>query len=280
MWFYGLTYKMIRLTLLTVALASCKLISETKQLPVERRETLFDILISRAPDKKVPYPFSKLVTYLSQYGQIVAVLIPLGRSSQRHDGHPEPFKDTRRLVGLGKFNPAVLMSENIQKVFQSVFQKLNLPLPGMAEFDIEGRLFLGYVEQANRIEVMSLLPRRGEFDFQVVENYTSEKKGTIESPNRALCLSCHQQGGPIFTPDPWDETNANPVVATLIKRHYPDGMLDGITIEHNMLSKDLSNPSRLFDSLVRKAGRILQTTKIWNTTCLGVRDKQRAEHSF
>ncbi len=271
---------MIRLALLTVVLASCKLLSETKQLPVEQRETLFDMLISKTPDKKVPYPFSKLVTYLSQYGQIVAVLIPLGRSSQRHDGHPELFRDPRRLVGLGKFNPAIIMSENVQKAFQSVFQKLKLPSPGMAEFDIGGRLFLGYVEQANRIEVMSLLPIRGEFDFQVVENYTSEKRAPVELPNRELCLSCHQQGAPIFTPNPWAETNANPIVATLIKRHYPEGMLDGIPIEHNKPPKDLANPSQLFDSLVRQAGRILQTTKIWNTTCLGVRDKATCRALF
>ena len=61
--------------------------------------TLFDKLIAQN-DGKIPYPFEKLVEHLSQRGDPVQVLVPLGRSLQRHEHGDKPFSDPRRLGGI------------------------------------------------------------------------------------------------------------------------------------------------------------------------------------
>ena len=68
--------------------------------------TLFDQLIADDANKdngyKVPYPFEELVKYLSKWGDPVQVLVPLGRSLQRHKHGGEPFADPRRLVAFAR----------------------------------------------------------------------------------------------------------------------------------------------------------------------------------
>ena len=192
-------------------LSSCKPFATVKN--IDKHETLFDKLMARAPHQKVPYPFTELLSYLGQYGKPVGVLVPLGRSLQRHAAS---FADPRRIVGFAALeplenSPAAMSEESI------------------AEFDLSGRLFLGYVENTKQIEVMSLLPGQEVFDFQTVENYGMPEM-QVQSHSLAMCRSCHQHGGPIFTPFSWEETNFAHTIALLIKRHHPLGHVDTIPI--------------------------------------------------
>ncbi len=84
--------KAILVLVLLVLLPSCRFLqlnfAELKS--AEEKKTLFDQLIALAPDKKVPYPFAELLAYLGQYGEPVAVLMPLGLSQLRQAGYPRP----------------------------------------------------------------------------------------------------------------------------------------------------------------------------------------------
>ena len=236
------------LLLLLICLSCKKLFLHTKQVPVEQTHTLFDRLIANAPDQQVPYPFSALLNYLQQYAEPVGVLLPLGRSLQRKAGYPDPFKDPRRLVAL--------------KGLVGV-QASDAP-PVVVEVDIARRLFLGYVEGANQIEVMSLLPGQSEFDFQLVEDYRAGAKPIVKTADRTFCRGCHQHGGPIFSPVPWDETNANRGIAALLKRYHPDGHVDGIPVEHEEDAFSGNNPAYIFDALVRDASEDMQANRLWH----------------
>lgn len=242
---YAAVPKFVLLCMIII-LTGCKKLSSTTDVKSEHyRATLFDHLIAQAPGGKVPYPFSKLVSFLSQYGEPVGILIPLGRSLQRKAGYPEPFKDPRRLVAFDA-------------------------LPNMhgdfVEFDLHGRLFLGYVKKANAIEVISLLPDKNEFDFQIVSNYDKGKSARIENPEaEKQCKSCHQHGGPIFTPDPWDETNLDADIHQLLTHFQPKEHIDGIPVRQDF---DNEITSGRFDDLVRRGSFFALEQQRWQSGCV------------
>ena len=238
-------------------LLSCKPFSVVKNAGGD--ETLFDKLIARTPQQKVPYPFTELLSYLSQYGKPVGVLIPLGRSLQRHAA---AFADPRRAVGFGELEPVAASNKNVTATLSAA---------SMAEFELNGRLFLGYVENTKQIEVMSLLPGQGAFDFQTVENY-GRPTMRVQTHSLDACRSCHQHGGPIFTPFSWEETNASQHVAFLLKRHHPQGEVDTIPIDiqpeqredtGDASSTAVLDPAQAFEDTVTQATNILNDHKLW-----------------
>lgn len=224
--------------------SGCKKLSIKSKVAEEKhRATLFDQLIAKSPDGNVPYPFSKLLSYLSQYAVPVPILIPISRSQQRHDSS---FKDPRRVVGFRAFRISTEQAD---------------------ELNIHARLFLGYVKKSQQIEVMSLATGRNNFDFQVIDNYNSDGKPVVKPANKNNCLSCHQQGGPIFTPNPWAETNFNNnFIVTLLKHSHP-----GRTIDDIPLDQPFGRTARDFEALVRNATDLLLDHKIWSTQCEGSR---------
>ncbi|MGI9301680.1 MAG: hypothetical protein ACR2RB_03090, partial [Gammaproteobacteria bacterium] len=74
---------------------------------------------------------------------------------------------------------------------------------------LKGRLFLGYQEKSSVLEVISYNPEAGRFEFQEVQNYAPGLEPRVTYARRTLCLSCHQNAGPIFPMEPWRETDAN-----------------------------------------------------------------------
>ena len=214
----------------------------------------------------MPSPFSALLSYLSQYGTPVGLLIPLGRSLQRHT---TSFTNPRQLVAFSAFDPLALMPAQVERVFVSIIKKMRLPDTGVAEFDLRGRLFLAYAPSTNQLEIMSLLPGRDSFDFQIIEHYGTEK-ATIKSPSVSSCNGCHQHGGPIFSPDPWDETNASPAIALLLKRHHPSGHINLIPIDgerskirnRNDAGNEISF-AQAFENLTNYAADMLSDQKLW-----------------
>ena len=166
--------------------------------PVGR--SLFDVLFVRS-DKgsgsyRIPFPFTELVKTLRDgengvgRSGIKQVLIPLGRSLQRHAAAPDYFEYPRIVLAVdGESNE-----------------------PGA--LPLKDRFFLGYQEKANIIEAISYNEAAGRFEFQVVRNYGPDLQSQVFYARRVICLSCHQNGGPIFSRAAWSETPANPKVAS------------------------------------------------------------------
>ena len=157
----------------------------------------FDELVGNAP---VPFPFARLRKTIEAQMRpdpgglptLKTTLIPLGRSLQRHAGAPNFFR----------FPRVVAAADGINK-------------PGYAP--LQDRLFLGFHEKGEVIEVISYNDAAGRFEFQVVRDYAPGKTPKLFYVRRSLCLSCHQNGGPIFARPLWDETPANPEIARRLR---------------------------------------------------------------
>ena len=168
--------------------------------------SLFDYLFTESSDGhskyNIPFPFESLTDALEVYLQATTtrplqkVLIPLGRSLQRNAASPDFFKFPRAVV-VAEANP--------------------VSIPGKPLIVLKDRLFLGYQPQAEAIEVISYNEMAGRFEFQVVENYSESGVPKVYYANRPTCLGCHQNHAPIFAVQPWDESNSNPSVSTLLR---------------------------------------------------------------
>lgn len=157
----------------------------------------FDQLIGSAP---VPYPFPRLVKKINAQMQpdrsgippLKVTLIPLGRSLQRAAGAPDFFRFPRVVAAADGPN-----------------------LPGAEP--LKDRLFLGFHEKGQVLEVISYNDAAGRFEFQVVRDYRAGRTPQVIYARRGLCLACHQNAAPIFSRPLWDETPANPAIATRLR---------------------------------------------------------------
>jgi hypothetical protein len=173
--------------------------------------SLFDFVATVERDGKrvydLPFPFAVLVRRLEARAGCSpresctrGVLIPLGRSLQRTAADPDFFGAPRVVVAFDG-EPA---------------RGANPPL--------KDRLYLGYQERANLIEVISWNEAAGRFEFQVVRDYHAGGTPTVEYARRTLCAACHQNLAPIFSRQVWEETNANPRIAALLGRDSHHGV--------------------------------------------------------
>ena len=158
----------------------------------------FDELVG---DRPVPYPLPRLLNAISRQMQaepgglpaLKVTLIPLGRSLQRNAGAPDFFRLPRVVAAADGSNR-----------------------PGFAP--IRDRLFLGFHEKGEVVEVISYNDAAGRFEFQVVRDYAAGKTPRVFYAPRSLCLACHQNAAPIFARPLWDETPANPAIAARLKK--------------------------------------------------------------
>ncbi len=123
------------------------------------------------------------------------VLVPLGRSLQRMAAAPD-FFDSPRIVLAVDEGPAAV--------------------PGKTVMLLKDRLYLGYQSRSNVLEVISYNEAAGRFEFQLLKDFRPGGTPKLVYASRQLCMSCHQNGGPLFSRPTWDETNANPKVAALL----------------------------------------------------------------
>ncbi len=168
--------------------------------------SLFDFVIagsgSGGMKYDVPFPFEALVARIEERAGCAPphapctrqVLIPLGRSLQRTAASPDFFRYPRVVVGVDR--------EGGSK--------------GRAGMLLKDRLYLGYQEKSNLIEVISYNETAARFEFQLVRDYRPGGAPRIVYANRAVCVACHQNHAPLFSRQQWDETNANPRVAALL----------------------------------------------------------------
>jgi len=211
-----------------------------EDLPPEGTRSLFDHLI--AQNDGLPYPFEKLVELITAQSPDsqppVTVFIPFGRSL---------LKAQADLA-----HPRVLVAGDVQAPNTDA----NLgPI-------LRGQLFLGFVENANEIEVISYNEAAGRFEFQLVQDYSETGARRIVYARRAVCLTCHQSHAPIFPQRPWNETNGQPQQAeAIVAARGSDAPYLGAPIR-----QPLAAPER-FDELTEVASYIALTQQLWIDGC-------------
>ncbi len=218
---------------------STKAIPQT-DLPPEGTRSLFDHLI--AQNDGLPYPYDKLVKLIqdqSPSGEMpINILIPDGRSL---------------LKGLADYkHPRSLIAADFEHKNKA----------GGLGLRPRGQLFMGFVENAREIEVLSYNEAAGRFEFQLVQNYCAGCVPRIVYAQRAICMTCHQGGGPIFPQRPWNETNAQPDTAEAI-RAARGGADKYLSLP---ISNVLASPDR-FDQLTDEGNFINVTQRIWLDGC-------------
>jgi hypothetical protein len=215
-----------------------------------RGRSLFDRLFTRERNGKVeydvPFPFEKLLDRLD--AQLVRdksasqpaskrVLIPLGRSLQRTAAAPGYFNFPRVVVAVDS-HPA-----------------------SSSALLLKDRIYLGYQEKSDLLEVISYNETAGRFEFQLVKNYRAGAAPQVVYANRNLCFSCHQNGAPIFSRALWEETNANPEIAALLvasgKRFYGVAPERGVDIPYAI------------DIAIKRANGFALTQRLWQEGCGG-----------
>jgi len=208
-------------------------------LPPEGTRSLFDHLV--AQNEVLPFPFEKLVALIraqdAENRAPVALLIPRGRSLLKASA------DFAR--------PRVLVAAD--------FQAPNTDAAlGLAA---RGRLFLGFVEDAAEIEVISYNEAAGRYEFQLVQDYREGGVPRIVYARRAICTTCHQGAAPIFPQRPWSETNAQPAIAQRIAAASRADSYRGVPA-----ALTLAVPER-FDELTDIANFVPVTQRIWLDGC-------------
>jgi hypothetical protein len=213
-----------------------------------RGRSLFDFLTTEERGDRnlqsVPFPFASLLRRVeakmrpqSSANTSATVLIPLGRSLQRMAAAPE-FMTFPRVV-------TAAIGETADN---------GAPL-------LKDRLYLGYQQKANVLEVISYNEDAGRFEFQIVSDYRTGGTPRVAYANRVLCTACHQNAAPIFSRQVWDETNANPTVAVWLAAQRKD--FEGIAID-----RGVDVPNAIDDAKLR-ANRFAVDQLLWRDGCGG-----------
>lgn len=187
----------------------------------------------------VPFPLEALVRKIEARagclpGQCVKpVLIPLGRSLQRTAAAPDFFAFPRAVIAFTGEGTGPMLARD--------------------------RIYIGYQEKANLVEVISYNETAGRFEFQLVRDYRDGGNPRVLYANRSVCTACHQNHAPIFSRQVWDETNANPQIAARLaatgKRFYGIPVRSGVDIPNAI------------DDAIHRANRIAVTQRIWREAC-------------
>jgi len=219
----------------------------------------FDLVFSRAGADgvayDVPFPFPRLLEVLEraaggesmQRSPLDATLIPLGRSLQREAAAPEYFQSPRIVVAVtGEPDTGT----------------------GPLGVRLENRLFLGYQPRAKVIEVISYNEAANRFEFQVVRDYGAGLEPRVRYARRALCMSCHQNAGPIFADAGWDETTANAEVARRLQRLA--GEFHGVPVS------TLDRTVAAIDTATDEANLLPVYRRLWSEGCASRRPAEAA----
>jgi hypothetical protein len=133
-------------------------------------------------------------------------------------------------------------------------------------FAPRGQLFLGFVENAHEIEVLSYNEVAGRFEFQLVQDYCEGCVPKLVYAKRAICTTCHQGAVPIFPQRPWNETNGQPETAAKIVAARQAAGFNHESYLTAPIANPLSAPER-FDELTDVAEFIPTMQRIWIDGC-------------
>ena len=211
--------------------------------------SLFDFLVTNEQGGKkvyeVPFPFPALLDHIDRQlgvkvppSPLKRLLIPVNRSLQRRASDGEFFAYPRAVVAVD--------TEADSSVGSS----------GML---LKDRLFIGYHEKANVLEVISYNEVAGRFEFQVVKDYRAGGTPSVRYANRTLCTACHQNQSPIFSRPLWEETNANPKVAALLAAQHRE--FHGFPVHQGV------GVPQAFDEATDRANEFALTQLLWRDGC-------------
>ena len=217
--------------------------------PVGR--SLFDFVVAReadgTPAYDVPFPFERLVKHIEARAGCKPpcakqVLIPLGRSLQRTAAAPAFFEFPRVVVAIDA-EPAqagALLARD--------------------------RIYLGYQEKNDLVEVISYNEAAGRFEFQVVRDYRESGAREVVYARRAMCAACHQNLAPIFSRQVWEETNSNPRIAALLGR--PPGKAGGDRADYQgvPIHRGIDVPNAI-DAATDRANLLGVWQLLWRAGC-------------
>ena len=217
--------------------------------PVGR--SLFDFAVTREVEGRavydVPFPFERLVKHLEaragcKHPCAKQVLIPLGRSLQRTAAAPA-FFEFPRIVAAIDVEPA----------------SPGAPL-------LKDRIYVGYQEKSNLVEVISYNEAAGRFEFQVVRDYREGGAREVVYARRAMCAACHQNLAPLFSRQVWEETNANPRIAALVARAGGDGGRERTDYQGVPIHRGVDVPNAI-DAATDRANLLGVWQLLWRVGC-------------
>ncbi|MBT0963706.1 hypothetical protein [Denitromonas iodatirespirans] len=191
---------------------------------------------------QIPFPLGALLAQIRPLLEsdgpdpMPLVLIPLGRSLQRHTAGAAHYFEAPRVVVAVTGEPA----------------GTDRPL-------LRDRLYIGYHEAAGVLEVISYNEGAGRFDFEIVDDYRAGATPRLRAGNRGLCLACHQNAAPIFSRQSWDETSANPAIRRLLAA--AGGDFYGLPWRHGV---DVANA---IDDATDRANRLSLAQTVWQHGC-------------
>lgn len=214
--------------------------------PVTGRSLFEQLLDTEDGGHVVPFPFPALLQRLRAHldprqpmGGLAVVLIPLGRSLQRHAaGDVDAFRYPRVVAAATGEPPA------------------DAP-PGHPY--LKDRLYVAYHEKAESLEIISYNEDAGRFEFQLVLDYRAGARPRIVQANRSLCLACHQNAAPIFSRPAWDETSASPPIAARLAATGRD--FYGLPWRHGVDVPDA------IDAATARANRLALVQSLWQLGC-------------
>jgi mono/diheme cytochrome c family protein len=206
--------------------------------------SLFDFVATVESDGKriydIPFPFERLVQRLEARAGCAPrercakqVLIPLGRSLQRLAASPEFFKHPRVVAAISTDSA-----------------RDGGPL-------LKDRIYLGYQEESELVEVISYNEAAGRFEFQIVHDYRSGATPRVVYARRAVCAACHQNLAPVFSRPLWEETNANERVAVRLERTELYGV---------MVRRGIDLPEAI-DAATDRANSLGVWQRLWSEGC-------------
>jgi len=224
--------------------------------------SLFDYLFvtdrSESRIYEIPFPFEALRRRIRVYTQgdgnsevgLRETLIPFSRALPRLAAAPEFFRYPRIVLAVdGDFLSST---------------RLHGPL-------LKDRLYIGYQEKAESLEVISYNEFEGRFEFQIVKDYAAGKTPRVIYAERRLCVACHQNGAPIFSEPLWSETNANSEIGQRIVKAVQN--FHGIPSYSG--HQTIDQPRAISDA-VERANLFSAYQLIWREGCADSLRKPRA----
>ena len=124
---------------------------------------------------------------------------------------------------------------------------------------MKDKLYIGFKEKTNILEVISYNETTNRFEFQVVKDYKEGATPKVFYISREVCSACHQNGALIFSRQQWDETNANPQIAALLKFEERDYF--GIPID-----RGVDVPGAI-DAATDRANYFALSQLLWRDAC-------------
>ncbi len=120
--------------------------------------------------------------------------------------------------------------------------------------------FIGHARKSGETEVISWNPEKAKYEFLLVKMGVDGAPAVVTHPDPAVCITCHQNGGPIFSHFPWSETDFNSSVRGSVTNPFKD-------IQDK---KGIGSGNGFgLDGAVRSANRSIQQARMCKELCKG-----------